>query len=975
MNRILFLLLALLLAGGLRAQDAIDLADPFIGTGGHGHTFPGATLPFGMVQLSPDTRTAGWDACGGYHYSDSVILGFSHTHLSGTGVADYGDILVMPRAGGDGLDFRARFSHSSETAHPGYYAVTLEPQGIRAELTAARRAGIHRYTFPGGGDAQILIDLEHGLGPDNVLESSLRAIGDSEIVGLRRSSGWAKNQVLYFCARFSKPFSSLDLFSGEVRSAEGRTISGKDCRAIAHFRLRPGEQVMVKVALSSVGEEGARKNMDAEAAGFDFDRARSAAEKEWRAALGKIRVEGGTPDQRKIFYTALYHAQIAPNLFSDADGSYRGMDGEIHRADGFEMYTVFSLWDTFRALHPLLAIIDPARTRDFVRSLLAKSDEAKNLPVWELASNETWCMIGYHAVPVIVDAYMKGIRDFDAKKALEAMLRDAAKEERGLAFYRAFGFIPGDRESESVSKTLEYCYDDWCIAQFAAAIGETKTAGVFRERAQNYRNLFDPATGFMRPKINGGWLEPFDPAAVTMHYTEANAWQYSFFVPHAVNDLIALHGEEERFSAKLDSMFGAPPRLAGRDQADISGMIGQYAQGNEPSHHMAYLYDYAGAPWKTQQIVRRIMDSLYTAAPDGLCGNDDCGQMSAWFVMSALGIYPVNPGQSIYCIGSPLFPLAAIAMEKGATFTIRAKNISKKNFYIQSATLDGISFTRSFLRHEELAKGGALSFDMGSSPARGWGSSPADRPSSPALAPLLLPVPAISAPAKVFAESEQVAIASPEPGAEIRYTTDGSEPTRSSKVYVSPIPIGKSTTIRAFARSDDGRRSKTVGAEFIRHRPVGKITLTHPPSPQYNGGSDQALVDGIRGEKDFRLGAWQGFEQVDLDAVVDLGEEKTITEVSLGCLQDPDSWIFFPMQVEFSFSNNYYDYGDGYLVPNKISSKESGPVIHEFGAQTRPTRARYVRVTARNMGFCPPWHRGAGGKAWIFADEFTIKTK
>jgi len=964
--------LATLLVGSLlqlgTAGELARRVNPFVGTDGHGHTFPGATIPFGMVQLSPDTRIEGWDACAGYHYSDSLILGFSHTHLSGTGVADYGDILLAPGVGA----FRphaSRFTHRSEQASPGYYQVMLDGN-INVELTATARAGMHRYTFPQSDSATVMIDLHHGLGPDRVIASNVEILNDHEIAGERRSAGWAKDQHLYFWAACSKPFLSSAIAVNDTLG-DAHSASGTNLRAFVRFATAAGERVIVKVGISAVSREGARRNLLAELPGWDFSAVRAAAEQAWEEELSRITVEGGSEEETRTFYTALYHSLIAPNLFSDVDGSYRGMDGAIHNAGGSALYTVFSLWDTFRAEHPLLTIIDQKRTLEFVNSLLAKGNESGVLPVWELAANETWCMIGYHAVPVIVDAYVKGIRGFDAEGALRAMKHGAELDQFGLAHYKEHGYIPGDKEPESVSKTLEYAYDDWCIAQMARSLGQKEDASRYSARAQSWRNLVDRSTGFMRPLVNGMWLEPFDPTAVTNHYTEANAWQYSFFVPHDVDGLMSAFGGRAKFAAKLDSLFSTSAGLTGRQQADISGMIGQYAQGNEPSHHVAYLYNYAGVPWKTQEITHRIMRSLFTPNPDGLCGNDDCGQMSAWYVMSALGLYQVCPGQPEYCLSSPLFSKATIRLENGRTFVISAPGASRENQYIQSMTLNGRSHGATFLPHAEIMKGGEARFVLGPKPSRHWGRGPKDAPHSLAVDPLVT-VPVVAAAGKMFKDSLRLSLDCATPGAAIRYTTDGAMPTASSRLYTAPVVITASTTLRAFASKPGMESSRPVTAEFVRNTPIGSLALHSVYSPQYTGGGPGALVDGLRGEKDFRLGAWQGYEGTDLDAVLDLGSVREIREVSLGCLQDNPSWIFFPTQVAFAFSSDSATWTFAAVVPNGIPQKEETATIQQFRWSGEKVSARYIRLHASNIKECPAWHRGAGAKAWLFADEITV---
>lgn len=980
----LWLMLVCLCQISLFAQrNLTPLVNPFVGTAKNGHTYPGAAVPFGMVQLSPDTRTEGWDACSGYHHSDSTILGFSHTHLSGTGVADYGDILVMPTVGP--LELRqgnpsrnergywSRFRHSEESASPGFYKVQLLDYAITAELTATTRVGVHRYTFPKTDKANVILDLKHALGLDKVLDSQIQIVGDREIVGFRRSDGWARNQLVYFAAQFSKPFKSFGIAVDDVLSAKRRKASGQNLKGYVGFSTAAGESVILKVGLSSVSIAGARRNIQAETPGWDFDEVRRSADRMWNGELNRIWVEGGTESQRRTFYTALYHTMLTPNVFSDVDGGYRGMDGTVRKAAGFQMYTVFSLWDTFRAEHPLFTIIDRKRALDFVRSIMQKYEESGILPVWELASNETWCMIGYHSVPVILDAYVKGLSDFDLERALVAMIHSAQLDHYGLKSYRENGYIASESESESVSKTLEYAYDDWCIGRFAELLGKKPAAAEFGERGQFYRNLFDPSTGFMRAKENGRWFTPFDPKSVTFNYTEANAWQYSFFVPQDIPGLIDLHGGRESFIRKLNMMFFEDETLTGRNQADISGMIGQYAQGNEPSHHVAYLFNYAGAPWRTQELVRRIVDSLYSPEPDGLCGNDDCGQMSAWYVFSAMGFYPVTPGLPYYSISSPIFDRVTLFLENGKQFAIRTSANSQQNKYIQSARLNGVPTTKTYLEHGDLMKGGSMEFVVGPTPSASWGTALDDVPPSPEP-PDVVTSPVIDAASTVFSDSLVVSLSCTTPGAEIHFaSTSGGLPVEYTK-YSAPLHLDRSATIYAFSQKKGSLTSRTIKAAFTRFRAPGTIRLRTQYSKQYTGGGDAALIDGRRGTTDFRLGVWQGYEGDDLEAVIDLGSVKRIDRVGLGCLQDNNSWIFFPQRVEFDFSNDGTTFKDIRVVGNSVDPKDDKVQIMEFGADVS-LKARYVRVRGKSLGACPDWHKGAGSKAWLFVDEIVLHTQ
>lgn len=737
-------------AGGASPADPLAFADPTIGTGGHGHTYPGASVPFGMVQPSPDTRTDGWDWCSGYHRSDTSILGFSQTHLSGTGVGDMLDVLLMPTRGPLTLEpgtlekpeagYRSRFSHADETASPGYYAVRLADTGIRVELTATERVAVHRYTFPKAKDAHVILDLAHMYGEDGVIEAQLHVADERTITGGRRVDRWARNRHVYFAARFSKPFAAFGL-SLEGRQSPGlKDAQGRHLKAWVDYATAEGEAVVVRVGISPVSIEGALLNLEAEAPQPDFDAVHAKARAAWADVLSAITIEGATDKQRRIFTTALYHAFLAPTLFSDVDGAYRGLDAEPHRATDFRYYSTFSLWDTYRAAHPLYCLVQRPRARDFVRTLVAMARENPDgtLPVWPLANDETHCMIGYHSASVIAEAWAKGIRDFDLAEAFRLMKAQAEKSDyRGLGDYARLGYVPSDREAESVAKTGEYSYDDWAIAQVAKALGRTEDVALFLKRAASYRNLLDPETGFARPRLaDGSFPGPFDPArhgvsTRWLDYTEGNAWQYGFAAQHDPEGYVRQLGGRAALEQRLDLLFTTPLDLQAAGLApDVSGLIGQYAHGNEPSHHIAYLYAWAGAPWKTQERVRQVLETLYDDTPEGLAGNEDCGQMSAWYLMSALGLYPVNPAGAFYVVGSPLFPKATVALGDGKTLVVRAENASSANKYIQSATLGGKPLTRAWVWHDELVAAGEIAFVMGPQPNRAWGASDSERPPS-----------------------------------------------------------------------------------------------------------------------------------------------------------------------------------------------------------------------------------------------------
>ncbi len=753
-------------AGESAGERAYRNVDPFIGTGGEGHTFPGATVPFGMVQLSPDTqivdfhKSFAWAA--GYRYEDPTILGFSHTHFSGTGHSDLGDVLLMPIAGpvrlepGDpdkpGSGYRSRFSHRNETAEPGYYAVTLDDYGVRAELTATRRVGLHRYGFPRGKPAHVLLDLRKSIYDyaGKVQWSRIRVQPDGTVTGFRETRGWAPGRQLYFALRFSQPASSFSLNNreesipykgtgvapGPALPKERGNIDGRALVAVFDFDSLKGP-LSVKVAISGVSETNAIQNLDREMPGWDFEATRAAARSAWMQALSVFEVDAAT-DMQKSFYTSLYHALLAPSLYMDVDGRYRGPDNSVHQATGFEFYSTFSLWDTYRAEHPLLTLVQPpAHTNDIIRSLIAFQQESPYgmLPVWSYAGLETWCMIGYHAVAVIADAYVKGIRGYSAEEALKSVLATATyRPYGGLGEYMQRGFVPIDKVNEAASKTVEYAFDDWTIAQMARAMGHNAEAAQFDQRAQNWRNVFDPKTGFVRARLSdGSFHEPFDPATVGYgtDYTEGNAWQYSWYEPQDIGGLVRVLGGDAALVAKLDAVFDSkvdPKKFANVE--DISGLIGYYAHGNEPSHHIAYLYDYAGQPWKTQARLRQIMSTQYAPTPTGLAGNDDCGQMSAWFIFTALGFYPVAPASNQYVIGRPFVPHATLTLPNGKRFTVSADHLADANPYVGSVSLNGKPLARSYLTHQEIMAGGELHFSMQAQPNQTWATGPTQRPYS-----------------------------------------------------------------------------------------------------------------------------------------------------------------------------------------------------------------------------------------------------
>lgn len=967
--------------------DFAKYVDPMIGTAGHGHTFPGATAPFGMVQLSPDTRVDGsWDGCSGYHYDDDTIYGFSHTHLSGTGCSDYGDILFMPGTGevqfdngtGGKQGYRSKFSHANEKAEAGYYSVVLDNSQTKVELTASPRVGVHRYTFANDNENWILLDLVHR---DEVIDSHLEIINNHTIQGYRFSKAWANDQRVYFYAEFSRGFSSSKFLTTAEDNSSRKAMGGKNVKAAFMFDDGKSEPIILKVALSAVSCENARQNMAEEVADFDFDAVHKKVVQQWNDELGRIEVKTADETKKKIFYTALYHCFVAPNLYCDVNGEYRGRDNQIHSDTIHPQYTVFSLWDTYRALNPLFTIVQQKRTNDFINTFVKQAQEGGMLPVWELSANETNCMIGYHSIPVIVDAWMKGINDFDTATAYEAMKNSAIQSNHGLEAYKKFGYIPAEGEGESVSKTLEYAYDDWCIALAAQRMKNKEDYNYYMKRSQSWRNLFDAKTGFFRPRLNNSFVEPFDPNEVNFHYTEANAWQYSLAVQQDVPGLIEAFGGDKKFIQHLDSLFSVSSKTSGRDQSDISGMIGQYAQGNEPSHHMAYLYDFTSEPWKTQKLVSKICNELYTDKPDGLCGNEDCGQMSAWYVLSSIGLYQVTPGNNEFQIGSPQFEEVVFHLENGKTFSLNAKNASSTNPYIifPAYRKDDKQNALSF---NQLMNGSGIGFEMGISPEEDTAQRTKVLRIGKKDFPEILTAPIITnISGRTFTKELKIELATSTSEATIHYQLNNGE----WKTYSSPIVIHEHSILKSYATpmlmtnemigiSPTPASSDTSYAEFFKAPDYASITIANPFAPQYSAGGNRALIDGIRGAENFRTGDWQGYEGKDLDAVIDLGAVKTISHISIGFLQDQGAWIFMPEQVTFYASSDGKNFTELGTNKNTISQNHDGPILHDFYVDTN-TKTRYIKVVAKNIGTCPSWHPGKGSPAWIFSDEIQILTK
>ena len=963
--------------------DAAQYVDPFIGTGGHGHTFPGATVPFGMVQFSPDTRMNDWDGCSGYHTSDNTILGFSTTHLSGTGCSDYGDFRFMPLVGDvpydkgeeeDGVypGYRSAFQHENEDAQAGYYSVLLDDHSIKVELTTGDRVGMMRCTYPHGADfTSLFLDMVEGVNDEYVYDAWVKIESDNAISGFRRTRDWANDQYLYFYAEFSKPFSRHDVLAF---SSENKTSSTDYVKASFDFELADNEPLVMRIALSAVDVEGAKNNLKAELADgdFDFDALRQKAYDKWNKELLRYEVSDPNESNKTVFYTALYHTMVAPNLYSDADGRYRAHDLKVYKSER-PIYTVFSLWDTFRSLHPLFSLMQRERTIDFINTFINKYETNPHhiLPIWELAANETYCMIGNHAIPVIADAYFAGIRDFDTEKALEAMVASQKDDFRGMGAYMKYGYIPIEVEGEAVSKTLEYAYDDWCVARMAEAMGKQDIAKEFYARAQNYKNIYNPENQFFQGRRNGDWSRPFDPAQVNFTLTEANSYQYGFFVPQDVNGHIDLMGGRDSYAAKLDALFNAPSNLTGREQPDITGLIGQYAHGNEPSHNTVYMYNFVGQPTKTQKYVKQVMDDFYTDRRDGYAGNEDCGQMSAWGVFSAMGFYPATPASGYYVLGLPRFERMRLSFENGKQFEVVAKNLSDKNCYVQSVKLNGKPLERSYITFEEVFNGGTLEFTMTDQANSTWATQPENCPEVRTQGDPIVIVPTINAQSDTFFDSLMVSMNHPVEGAVIRYTMDGSDPQESGLVYEKPICIKENTTVRAIAEQL-GRWSNEIDATYYLIDARHSVKLENPYNDQYSAGGLKALIDHQRGGENFRTGSWQGYYGVDLIATVDLGQSKKINRLAGSFLQEIYSWIWMPTEVEYFVSDDGKKFRSVGKVKNSVPTDADGAFVQEMEVRPR-TNARYVKMVAKTIGTCPEGHVGAGQKAWIFCDELVIE--
>lgn len=923
--------------------------NPLIGTGGFGHTFPGATTPFGMVQLSPDTRiNSSWEGCSGYHDSDSVIYGFSHTHLSGTGCSDYGDIAFMPAyVDSDFLTEKVHarpksntgtFNHKDEKASAGYYKVSYDD--IKVQLTASTRAGMQQYTFKRDGYVCVQLNLAHR---DELIDSKIEKTSNTKYQGYRRSKAWAQDQLVYFSFEISKEPVLARTFSGF-------TEGGKQADALfLYYQVKKGEQILIKTGLSSVDEKGATLNLTTEIPHWDFKKTQAEAVAKWDKELSKIEVVDTNTTNKIKFYTALYHCMIHPNVLNDVDGKYRGRDNKVHQADG-EYYTLYSLWDTHRALHPLLNIIDKERSKNFIKSFLAQYQQSGRLPMWELWNNETNCMIGFHSVSVILDAYRKGVIDkVLLEKLYPAILSEASSDRFGLAKFRARGYLEVEDESESVSKTLEYAYDMWCVAEIGKILKKPDLTA-FGKYADAWKNVYDVSIGYMRPRKNGGWLSPFNPYEVNNHYTEANAWQYSYFVPHR-NDL----------KQNVLPLFQANTKTTGREQSDISGLIGQYAHGNEPSHNYVYLLPVK----ERQQYIQQITDELYGIGRDGLCGNDDCGQMSAWFVFAAMGFYPTCPGKAEYDFGYPLFDELKIIKDDKVICSI-TKEANAKILYPTLSTTTGINST--VLHHDDIEKGVKITFKT--TKAAEQHKISYAKSNDNIVSPVLL------AERQIFRDFNQIAIALPnekvDSSIELYYSID-SPTVKYAKLYQNPFYLMNSSKVYAFAKKGNYTSNFTEG-HYYKMPNNWSLTLRSTYNKQYSADGPEGIIDGLRGDTDWRKGRWQGYQSQDFEVNIDLKTEKEIKAVSAGFLQDTRSWILMPTKVEIYTSNDGTIFSLRASINNTVRDQDYAVQVKDFGSKIENCRARYVKVVAKNYGTLPHWHQGAGGDAFIFIDEITIKT-
>lgn len=957
------LILSLLFSSSLCAQNSYtQYVNPFVGTAGHGHTFPGATTPFAMVQLSPDTRIDGsWDGCSGYHYGDSFIYGFSHTHLSGTGCSDYGDIAFMPSLVSKAIEriqnldkIYQSFSKKSEKAAPGYYSVQLN-NGVKVELSATTRAGIQKYTYNKSGYAWITLNLKHR---DELLEGKITQINKRTFSGFRRSKAWAEDQLVYYYFTLSRDADNIII--SKDKNGQYKVNLG--------FKVIKGQSILIKTALSTVDEDGAKNNLEKEMPHWDFLRVKKEANAAWEKELQRIKVYGGTLTEKQNFYTALYHCMIHPNILNDVDGRYRGRDREVHKAEGFNYYSVFSLWDTYRALHPLLNIIDKKRSHDFIMTFKAQYEQSGRLPMWELWGNETNCMIGFHSVSVIWNSYLYGVISLDELKGLyPAVYSEAMSNRFGLDKFRAKGYLTTEDEHESVSKTLEYAFNMRCVAFIAEKIGRSDDSKYFRELSEGWRNLYNVQTGFMTPRSNGAWLKDFEPQQVNNHFTEANSWQYSFAVQHDVYSLMLKSGPHHQYydQSLLSKLFNTSSKTSGREQADITGLIGQYAHGNEPSHHVAYLFSSRDSVVK---YVSRVCNEMYHPTPDGLIGNEDCGQMSAWYVFSAMGFYPSNPSDNRMIMGKMLFD--SVRFRQGDEEAIMYNKVSPEIVMPDYYNYKGLKFGHSksyyndYIVHNVIEEGTGPGYN----PLSGlnYVSAPVFQFNSNVFEDSLL--------VKIVANDDELLLPSTQSSFKIVYTLDGSEPGLKSKIYKadSGIWIKSSSQLKAKIFVFGVRKvleSNITEAQFFKFSNHYDVTLKSVYNKQYTAGGDKGIFDGLRGDNDWRKGRWQGYQGQNFEVLIDTKNTTKADALKFGTLQDTRSWILYPKSVMVYASNDSTNFELIGSYENAIPDSMMVSKRTDFIVPCNGKSYRYFKIIALNYGKLPFWHPGAGGEAFIFVDE------
>jgi predicted alpha-1,2-mannosidase len=978
-------------------SDPLAYVDPMIGTGGHGHTFPGATVPFGMVQLSPSNDYKGWDWSSGYHITDSIIKGFAHNHISGPGLAGLGDILLMPGREahtGPGTEmnpdtgYRARFSHDAESASAGYYSVHFSDEDIRAELTAGRRMGYHKYTFGGDGPAYIMIDPTHSIN-ENILEAGIEQLSPTEIQGYKYCEGWsAGERTMYFYAQFSKPISSFRLSSAGEPMA-GTAGAQKDLMAQLGFDLNPGDSVLVRLALSSVSTEGAKANFAAEAA-ETFAEAHQQARNSWSEKLSTIDLYGATDKQKRIFYTGMYHAFISPNLISDVDGQYY-VEGEVYQSD-IPQYSNFSTWDTYRALHPLFTIIEQEKTAEFVNSLSSRVTEAKvGLPSWECLGYDNRCMIGYSAVSPISDAVLKNVPGINEEAAYQAIRyaafdptkHSSVSDVSGMDEYLKYGYVTAETGA-SVSKTTEQNYSDWTIARVAEKLGKTEDVKLFDRRAIGYRNLFDPAYDYLLPRTSQGDLLQLDTSkwnSMKGHYISGNIWAYSAYTPHDMKGIIQLHGGREAYTEWLNQVFTNESPVEGHQHVDISGFIGKYGHGDEPGHHMPYLFNYIGQPWRTQEYVREVMTTMYQDNPEeGFINNEDLGQMSAWYLLSSLGMYQVAPGDGVFQLGAPLHPRADMHLENGKTFTILGTNVSEVNKYVQSVSLNGSAYAKNYLPYEAIMAGGTLEFVMGPRPNKEWGSSPEatslgdfDDTAAPLIPVVGTPAPYDVQEQALFSGQKEVELTSASPDATIYYTLDGRDPDRSAMRYDGPFTISDDVVLKAIAY-EEGMNPSAI---YEKHYFESVFALLPEGYPKYSVQQDEfpygedgghLIFDQAIGSDNYSDNKWTGIKE-DLNISIDLGVSQLVRSATVGYLVETNSWIFPPRAIVIRGGSSEDDLREIGRIDLAGQTKHEQKVYRRE-VPVQPGNYQYITVDLINYGAAPAWHgSGQEGELWVFVDE------